>query len=79
MNYLRSMAFVEIDYREPKNARKGGWYRVDVSRFDDRTTGRYTFNRLDTDFRQFVGFLAGRRVFAAAAVRVHVGYRARAR
>jgi hemolysin activation/secretion protein len=65
VDYLRSMAFLEIDYRQPRNARRGGWYRVDFSRFDDRTTGRFTFNRVDTDLRQFVGFLAGRRVLAA--------------
>jgi hypothetical protein len=65
VNYLRSMAFVDVDYREPKNARKGGWYRVDLSRFDDRTTGRYTVTRVDADLQQFVGFLAGRRVLAS--------------
>ncbi|HEV8345643.1 MAG TPA: BamA/TamA family outer membrane protein [Vicinamibacterales bacterium] len=65
VDYLRSMAFFEVDYRQPKNPRRGGWYRVDFSRYDDRTTGRYTFNRVDTDLRQFVGFLAGRRVIAA--------------
>ena len=64
VDYLRSMAFLEIDYRQPKNARDGGWYRIDFSRFDDRTSGRYTVNRVDTDIRQFVGFLAGRRVLA---------------
>ena len=64
VDYLRSTGFFEVDYREPKNARKGGWYRVDFSRFDDRTTGQYTVNRVDTDLRQFVGFLAGRRVLA---------------
>jgi surface antigen Omp85-like protein len=64
VNFLRSTAFVEVDYREPKNARKGGWYRIDFSRFDERATGRYTFNRADADLRQFVGFLAGRRVLA---------------
>ena len=64
VDYLRSMGFLEIDYREPVNARKGGWYRVDLSRLDDRTSGRFTFNRLDTDLRQFIGFLAGRRVIA---------------
>jgi hypothetical protein len=64
-DYLRSTGFLEIDYREPKNARKGGWYRLDFSHFDDRTTGRFTHNRLDVDLRQFVGFLAGRRVLAA--------------
>src|SRR6185295_8773680 len=31
VNYVRSTAFVEVDYREPLNARKGGWYRVDLS------------------------------------------------
>ena len=77
VDYLRSMAFLEVDYREPKNARKGGWYRVDFSRFDDRTTGRYTFNRVDTDLRQFVGFLAGRRVHRGAAVRLDVRHRCR--
>ncbi len=65
IDYFRTMAFVEMDYREPKNARKGGWYSVNFSHFDDRTTGLYTFNRVDTDLRQFVGFLAGRRVIAA--------------
>jgi hypothetical protein len=64
VDYLRSMAFLEIDYRQPKNARDGGWYRIDFSRFDDRTSGRHTVNRVDTDIRQFVGFLAGRRVLA---------------
>jgi outer membrane protein assembly factor BamA len=63
-DYLRSMAFLEVDYRQPKNPRRGGWYRVDFSHFDDRTGGVFTFNRVDADLRQFVGFLAGRRVIA---------------
>jgi len=65
VDYLRSTAFLEIDYREPKNARKGGWYRIDFSRFEDRSAGRQSFNRLDADLRQFVGLLAERRVLAA--------------
>ena len=65
VDYVRSIAFLEVDYRQPKNARKGGWYRIDLSRYDDRGTGRYSFRRLDADLRQFVGFLAGRRVVAA--------------
>jgi surface antigen Omp85-like protein len=64
-DFLRSSAFLEVDYREPKNARRGGWYRVDFSHYDDRTAGAYTFNRVDADLRQFVGVLAGRRVLAA--------------
>ena len=65
VDYLHSTAFVEVDYRQPTNARKGGWYRFDLSHFDDRTTGRYSVTRFNTDLRQFVGFLAGRRVMAA--------------
>ena len=64
-DFLRSDAFIEVDYREPRNARKGGWYRVDFSHYGDRTANQFTFNRLDFDVRQFVGFLAGRRVIAA--------------
>jgi outer membrane protein assembly factor BamA len=64
-DFLRSSAFVEVDYREPKNPRQGGWYRVDFSNYDDRTLNLYNFNRIDVDLRQFVGFLAGRRVLAA--------------
>jgi surface antigen Omp85-like protein len=64
VDYLRTMAFAEVDYREPKNARRGGWYRVDLSRYDDRTTGRFSVTRVDTDLRQYIGFLAGRRVIA---------------
>lgn len=64
-DFLRSTAFIEVDYREPKNARRGGWYRLDLSHYADRAAGTYTFNRLDADLRQFIGFLAGRRVLAA--------------
>jgi hypothetical protein len=64
VNFIRPMAFFDVDYRQPKNPRGGGWYRMDFSRFDDRSTGRFSVNRLDTDLRQFFGFLAGRRVIA---------------
>jgi len=63
-DFIRSAAFVEVDYREPINARKGGWYRFDFSHYEDRTTDQFTFNRFDGDIRQFFGFLAGRRVIA---------------
>lgn len=63
-NFIRSSAFAEVDYREPLNARRGGWYRVDFSRYDDRTRNLHTFNRTDVDLRQFIGFLGDRRVIA---------------
>jgi hypothetical protein len=63
-DFMRSEAFVEVDYREPLYPKKGGWYRVDFSHYDDRTTDQFTFNQLEADVRQFFGFLAGRRVIA---------------
>ena len=66
-DYLRTHGFFELDYRQPRYPRQGGFIRADLSHYDDRTTGAYTFNRLDLDLRQFVGFLAGRRVFGLRA------------
>lgn len=64
LTYLRSRGFVAVDYREPLNARRGGWYRLDVSQFHDRDGGTWSFRRADLDLRQFIGFLADRRVLA---------------
>ena len=50
-DFLRSEAFIEVDYREPRYPKKGGWYRIDFSHYDDRTAGQFTFNRLDADLR----------------------------
>jgi hypothetical protein len=61
-DYLRSIAFVDVDWRRPLNARNGGWYRAEVSRYDDRQGLGYSFDRLDVDLRQFVSFLSERRV-----------------
>ena len=64
-DFVRSSVFAEVDYRVPRNARKGGWYRVDFSHYADRSAGGgLTFNRVDADVRQFIGLLNERRVFA---------------
>lgn len=64
-DFVRSNVFAEVDYRVPRNARKGGWYRVDFSHYADRSAGgSLTFNRTDADVRQFIGFLNERRVLA---------------
>ena len=49
------------------NARRGGWYRIEFSRHDDRDLDAYSFNRVDVDLRQYVPFLAERRVIAVRA------------
>jgi hypothetical protein len=64
IDYVRSGAFVEVDYREPKYARSGGWYRLDFNNFTDRDDAGNGFRRTDLDLRQFIGFLADRRVIA---------------
>ena len=66
-DYLLTSGFAELDYRQPLNARQGGWYRVEFSRYDDRTLGAYAFNRVEVDLRQYVPFLAERRVLAGRA------------
>jgi outer membrane protein assembly factor BamA len=63
LNYLRTSAFLNFDYRQPKNARRGGWYRLEASRFGEGSDA-YTFRRFDVDLRQYASVLAERRVFA---------------
>jgi hypothetical protein len=65
--FLVTSGFLEVDYRQPVNARKGGWYRLELSRYDDRDFNAYSFTRLDVDLRQYVPFLAERRVVATRA------------
>jgi Omp85 superfamily domain len=61
-DFIRSTAFVDVDWRRPRNARNGGWYRAELSHYADRDLGAYSFNRLDIDVRQFVSFFSERRV-----------------
>lgn len=61
--FHRLRLFAELDYRQPKHARKGGWYRVSVSHFHD-PRGAFDFTRTDVDLRQYASVLAERRVFA---------------
>jgi outer membrane protein assembly factor BamA len=63
-DFLRAGFFAEFDYRQPRNPRQGGYYRFERTHYHDRTTGAFTFNRTDVDLRQYLGFLAGRRVIA---------------
>jgi hypothetical protein len=66
-DFLRTHGYFELDYRDPRYARRGTFLRADFSHYDDRTTGTYTFNRLDVDARQFIGFFADRRVLGLRA------------
>jgi hypothetical protein len=61
-DYVRTIAFVDVDWRRPLNARNGGWYRVELNHYSDRDLDLYSFTRLDVDLRQFVSFLSERSV-----------------
>ncbi len=63
--FVRTLAHATFDYRQPLNARKGGYYRLDVSHYDDQKDGTRSFTRTDVELRQYVSFLAERRVIAA--------------
>ncbi|HXG89534.1 MAG TPA: BamA/TamA family outer membrane protein [Vicinamibacterales bacterium] len=65
--FIRSSGFVDIDYREPRNARRGGWYRAELTRFADHNGEAWNFTRSDIDLRQYIGFFADRRVIALRA------------
>ena len=62
-NFLRTSAFLDFDYRQPKNARRGGWYQFEASRIGERTDA-FTFTRVDMDLRQYASILGERRVLA---------------
>jgi hypothetical protein len=64
IDYLHTRGWIEVDYRQPRNARRGGWYRIDFHHYDDNNNDLRSFDRVDVDLRQFIGFFAGRRVIA---------------
>src|SRR5262249_61832089 len=56
--FIRSSAFAEVDYRKPRNLRKGGLYRLEFSHYNDRQLDSYSFNRVDVDLQPAVTFLS---------------------
>ena len=66
-DFVRSLAFVDVDWRSPRNARRGGWYRAEYSHYEDRDQNLYSFDRFDLDARQFFSVLSERRIFVARA------------
>jgi hypothetical protein len=56
------------DYRQPLNARRGGYYRLDFRDYSDRVRDLANFTRVDVDLRQYVSFLSERRVLAGRAL-----------
>jgi hypothetical protein len=61
-DYLHASAGVLLDTRdEPGNPRRGTTLGLALTRYDERTSREFQFNRLSLDARQFLGFGPGRR------------------
>ena len=66
-SFIRSDAFVEIDWRNPGNPYRGGFYAFRWSDWRDQDLGRFSFNKFEVDLHQFIPFLGDRRVIALRA------------
>jgi len=67
-DYVEAGAFLDMDYRdEPGNPRRGARYLARWSSFQDRTSDRFSFNRLDVDVQHYFPFFNDRRVIALRA------------
>jgi hypothetical protein len=66
-NFVHTFGFAALDYRQPINARKGGWYRIDFGNYADQTNGAFSFRRTQIELRQYASVLAERRVLAFRA------------
>lgn len=76
-DFLLARGLVDLDYATPVgNPRRGGRYSAAVSRYSDRETGRYSFQRLDVNLRQYIPFLKDRRVLAFRALATLSGTKA---
>jgi outer membrane protein assembly factor BamA len=66
--FLHTGVTAEVNYRQPRgNPRAGGLYSVGLHRYLDREDGRYTFDRLEVEFQQYISLYRQRRVLALHA------------
>lgn len=61
-HFLHTQLFAHVDYRDvPGNPRRGGFYQVAYSTWNDRTLDQYDFRRLNVDLMQHVPLRANQR------------------
>lgn len=65
-NFVQTFAFASLDYARPFGSpRKGGRYRVEVSKYNDlESDNRFGFKRTDIDLQQYFSAFNERRVLA---------------
>jgi hypothetical protein len=67
-DFMAYETYITGDYRSPgPNARRGGFYYIGYTHFDDMDFDRYGFDRLHVDVQQYLPFLKGHRVLALRA------------
>lgn len=67
-NSFRYGAYAQVDYRDnPGGPRSGGSYTVQFNRYNDRSLGRFDFDRLSVDLQQYLPLFNKRRVIALRA------------
>jgi outer membrane protein assembly factor BamA len=54
-DFVHTQLFVDVDYRDaPANPKRGGFYHVALSTWNDRSLDAYSFNRFDANVSQFL-------------------------
>ncbi len=66
-DYLTYEAFVEIDWRNPGNPYRGGFYAFRWTTWEDQDFDQFSFNRFYVDLQQYLPFLKNKRVIALRA------------
>lgn len=67
-NYLLTEAHAAVDWRDtPGYSRRGGYYRVDWSNYDDQNGGLLSYRQLQGDVRQLIPILRANWVIALRA------------
>jgi hypothetical protein len=59
--------FAAVDYTNPGNPWRGGYYLASYEFWDDVDLDKYDFGKLDIDLQQYIPFVMGKRVIALRA------------
>lgn len=69
--FLVSQVALVVDTRKTLNPRRGGFYTLQLRRFDDRDRGQYSFDTARIDLQQFIPFWNESRVLALRVLAEH--------
>jgi len=70
-SFLVTQASLVVDTRPTLNPRRGGFYTVQLRRYDDQDRGEYSFDTTRVDLQQFIPFWNESRVLALRVLAEH--------